>query len=108
MSRAQGQNENIKIPSQKQTLLCGLYIVTTQELRIFEARLADKAARGNCMALEMQKKMRACSNDAERIEYLRGFVEQAQQAIFWAKEFVAKWERKCLKKERKRERRDGN
>lgn len=82
-----------------------MFQMTMEELRVFETRLADKAACGNGVAHDTQAKLRACLNDAERIEYLRGIVQQAQQARFWAKEFVAKWERRCLKI--KRERRDG-
>lgn len=83
-----------------------MFQMTLQELRAFELQLADKVLRGSGLAHDTQARLRACLNDAERIEYLRSLVEQAQQAIFWAKEFVAKWERACLKreKEKKRER----
>ena len=81
-----------------------MFQMTTIGLKSLEAQLAEKAASGNGLAHEVLMKLRACSNDAERIEYLRGIVEQAQQAMFWAKEFVAKWERRCLKREKAKER----
>lgn len=62
-----------------------MFQMTSQELRTFEARLADKAARGNGVAHDTQEKLRMCSNDVERIEHLRGIIEQAQRAAFWAK-----------------------
>ena len=70
-----------------------MFQMNTQQLRVFETQLAFKAERGNSLAREIELKLRAMSHDAERIEYLRGIVEQARQAVFWAREFVLKWER---------------
>lgn len=68
--------------------------MTAQDLRAFETQLEIKAARGNCLARETQANLQSLPNDAARIEYLRGIIEQAQRVVFWAKEFVLKWERK--------------
>ena len=77
-----------------------MFQITTIGLKSLEAQLAEKAASGNGLAHEVLMKLRACSNDDGRIEYLREFVQQAQQAVFWAKEIAAKIERACAKRER--------